>query len=43
MNQPKISQYPEGQILTVGSHKAKIIKYLTSGGFAQVYTVELSP
>lgn len=43
MNQPKISQFPEGQVLTVGSHKAKILRYLTSGGFAQVYVAEISP
>ncbi|KAK5780835.1 serine/threonine protein kinase PRK1 PWA37_003492 [Arxiozyma heterogenica] len=43
MNQPQINQYREGQILTVGSHKAKIIKYLTSGGFAQIYVAEISP
>lgn len=43
MNQPQVAQYPPGHILTVGAHQAKIIKYLTSGGFAQVYTVEISP
>ncbi|AJP39380.1 AHL_G0026480.mRNA.1.CDS.1 [Saccharomyces cerevisiae] len=43
MNAPQISLYEPGTILTVGSHHAKIIKYLTSGGFAQVYTAEISP
>lgn len=43
MNTPQISLYEPGTILTVGSHHAKIIKYLTSGGFAQVYTAEISP
>ncbi|CAI4064536.1 hypothetical protein SKDZ_09G0760 [Saccharomyces kudriavzevii ZP591] len=43
MNAPQISLYDPGTVLTVGSHHAKIIKYLTSGGFAQVYTAEISP
>ncbi|CAI4065534.1 hypothetical protein SUVZ_09G0740 [Saccharomyces uvarum] len=43
MNTPHISLYEPGTILTVGSHHAKIIKYLTSGGFAQVYSAEISP
>ena len=43
MNTPQISLYEPGTILTVGSHHAKIIKYLTSGGFAQVYSAEISP
>ncbi|CCE62490.1 hypothetical protein TPHA_0C03380 [Tetrapisispora phaffii CBS 4417] len=43
MNQPEIPLYTPGIILPVGSHQAKILKYLTSGGFAQVYQVEISP
>ncbi|EJS43315.1 prk1p [Saccharomyces arboricola H-6] len=43
MNTPQISLYKPETILTVGSHHAKIIKYLTSGGFAQVYSAEISP
>ncbi|SMN18764.1 similar to Saccharomyces cerevisiae YIL095W PRK1 Protein serine/threonine kinase [Maudiozyma saulgeensis] len=43
MNQPQIPLYQPNQTLTVGSHQIKIIKYLTSGGFAQVYKVEFSP
>ena len=35
--------YKPGQTLTVGSHQATILSYLTSGGFAQVYKVEVSP
>ena len=35
--------YRPGQTLTVGSHQATILSYLTSGGFAQVYKVEVSP
>ncbi|CCF59743.1 hypothetical protein KAFR_0H03330 [Kazachstania africana CBS 2517] len=43
MNQPKIDTYHPGTILPVGSHQVRIIKYITSGGFAQIYTVEISP
>ncbi|CEP61348.1 Ark/Prk/Nak family serine/threonine-protein kinase LALA0_S03e00848g [Lachancea lanzarotensis] len=35
--------YPAGTALTVGSHKARIIKYLASGGFAHIYSAEISP
>ncbi|SCU89772.1 LAFA_0E20780g1_1 [Lachancea sp. 'fantastica'] len=35
--------YPPGTALTVGSHKARIIKYLASGGFAHIYSAEISP
>lgn len=41
MNQPDISTYNPGTLLTVGSHHAKILKYITSGGFAQVYSAEI--
>ena len=40
MNSIKNNIYYPGQILTVGSHYIKIIKYLTNGGFAQIYKVE---
>ena len=43
MNQPQIPQYQTNQTVTVGSHQVKVLKYLTSGGFAQVYKVEFSP
>lgn len=43
MNLPQTSLYQPGQSLTVGSHQARIIKYLASGGFAQVYKAEISP
>lgn len=41
MNQPNIQTYTPGIQLTVGSHNVKILKYLTSGGFAQIYSVEV--
>lgn len=34
--------YPPGTQLIVGSHQVLILKYLTSGGFAQIYSVEIS-
>ncbi|CCK71616.1 serine/threonine protein kinase ARK1 KNAG_0H02020 [Huiozyma naganishii CBS 8797] len=43
MNQPNISTYPQGTTLTVGSHQVQIIKYLTAGGFAQIYQTTISP
>ncbi|CCD23390.1 serine/threonine protein kinase PRK1 NDAI_0B03560 [Naumovozyma dairenensis CBS 421] len=43
MNQPNIPLYPNGTLLTVGTHRALIKKYLTSGGFAQIYAVEITP
>ncbi|CAB4252801.1 similar to Saccharomyces cerevisiae YIL095W PRK1 Protein serine/threonine kinase [Maudiozyma barnettii] len=42
MNQPQLDKYQPGTSLTVGSHSIRIIKYLTSGGFAQIYSCELS-
>ncbi|KAH3687492.1 hypothetical protein WICPIJ_001523 [Wickerhamomyces pijperi] len=36
-------QYAPGTPLTVGTHTALVHKYLSSGGFAQVYKVEISP
>ncbi|SCV05397.1 LANO_0H06590g1_1 [Lachancea nothofagi CBS 11611] len=43
MNQQLPDLYPPGTALTVGSHQARIIKYLTSGGFAHIYSTEISP
>ncbi|CAI6870691.1 ANM_collapsed_G0047630.mRNA.1.CDS.1 [Saccharomyces cerevisiae] len=43
MNQPQIGTYNVGTQLTVGSHQVEIIKYLTSGGFAQVYSALINP
>lgn len=43
MNQPDLSTYNPGTLLTVGSHHAKILKYITSGGFAQIYSAEIFP
>ncbi|AAS51703.2 ADL217Wp [Eremothecium gossypii ATCC 10895] len=44
MNQVPQDCLQPGIILTVGSHEVKIIQYLTSGGFAQIYSCEvLSP
>ncbi|EDK39779.2 hypothetical protein PGUG_03878 [Meyerozyma guilliermondii ATCC 6260] len=35
--------YPPGKRLTVGSHSVTIIKYISQGGFAHVYTCEINP
>lgn len=35
--------YPPGKRLTVGSHSVAIIKYISQGGFAHVYTCEINP
>ncbi|GMM53721.1 serine/threonine protein kinase [Maudiozyma humilis] len=43
MNQPQIPLYKTGETFNVGSHQTRVIKYLASGGFAQVYKVEFSP
>lgn len=43
MNQPQLGKIPVGTTLPVGAHKVKILKYLTSGGFAQIYAVEIAP
>ena len=42
MNQPELDKYQPGTTLTVGSHSIQIVKYLTSGGFAQIYSCQLS-
>ena len=41
MNQPELDRINVGTQLTVGTHSVKILKYLTSGGFAQIYAVEI--
>ncbi|SCU88572.1 LADA_0E10946g1_1 [Lachancea dasiensis] len=43
MNNSLPDIYPSGTTLTVGSHHARIQKYVTSGGFAHIYSVEISP
>lgn len=43
MNQPDIPNYNPGTVLTVGTHHVKVLSYLTSGGFAQVYSAEIQP
>lgn len=42
-NPPPPNAYPPGTVLTVGSHKAMIVKYISEGGFAHVYIVKISP
>ncbi|CAR25521.1 hypothetical protein ZYGR_0A00850 [Zygosaccharomyces rouxii] len=43
MNHPEIPTYTPGTVLSVGTHHAKILKYIASGGFAQVYSAEMFP
>ncbi|KAI5963444.1 uncharacterized protein KGF55_002324 [Candida pseudojiufengensis] len=43
MNQPPKNAYQPGTQLTVGSHKISIIKYISAGGFAHVYTCNIEP
>lgn len=43
MGSPPANAYAPGTVLTVGSHKAMINKYLSQGGFAHVYTVSIDP
>ncbi|GAV56039.1 hypothetical protein ZYGR_0AZ02110 [Zygosaccharomyces rouxii] len=43
MNHPEIPTYTPGTVLTVGTHHAKILNYIASGGFAQVYSAEMFP
>ncbi|CUM49667.1 unnamed protein product [Debaryomyces tyrocola] len=40
---PPLNTYPSGAKLTVGSHDISIIKYLSEGGFAHVYTCHIDP
>lgn len=35
--------YKPGTVLTVGSHRAVVINYMSEGGFAHVYKVEITP
>ncbi|ODV95278.1 hypothetical protein PACTADRAFT_42141, partial [Pachysolen tannophilus NRRL Y-2460] len=35
--------YSPGTVLTVGSHRAVIKKYISEGGYAHVYTVDITP
>ena len=43
MPQPPPNAYKAGTRLTVGSHKVSIIKYISEGGFAHVYTCTIDP
>lgn len=40
---PPLNTYPSGTKLIVGSHDISIIKYLSEGGFAHVYTCHIDP
>lgn len=35
-----VEKYPTGHTVAVGSHKVEIVRYLTEGGFAQIYVVK---
>lgn len=35
-----VEKYPTGHTVAVGSHKVKVVRYLTEGGFAQIYVVK---
>ncbi|VEU20453.1 DEKNAAC101283 [Brettanomyces naardenensis] len=41
--QPPATAYKPGTFLTVGSHRVVIEKYLSQGGFADVYTCKMTP
>ncbi|CAK9436470.1 uncharacterized protein LODBEIA_P10280 [Lodderomyces beijingensis] len=41
--QPPPNAFAPGTKLTVGSHKISIIKYISAGGFAYVYTCNIEP
>ncbi|EDO18284.1 hypothetical protein Kpol_1039p33 [Vanderwaltozyma polyspora DSM 70294] len=43
MNQDQLPLYVPDTVVTVGSHTAKIVKYLASGGYAQVYSAYVTP
>lgn len=43
MPAPPPNAYSPGTKLTVGSHDISIIKYISEGGFAHVYTCNISP
>lgn len=40
---PPPNAFSPGTVLTVGSHKAVVVKYISEGGFAHVYEVKISP
>ncbi|CAL9736094.1 serine/threonine-protein kinase Akl1p [Monosporozyma servazzii] len=35
-----VEKYPTGHTVAVGSHKVEVVRYLTEGGFAQIYVVK---
>lgn len=41
--QPPPNAYQPGTKLTVGSHQVVVTKYISQGGYAHVYTCEISP
>lgn len=43
MNAPPPNAFPSGKKLTVGSHQVSIVKYISQGGFAYVYTCTIEP
>ncbi|ODQ81680.1 hypothetical protein BABINDRAFT_159938 [Babjeviella inositovora NRRL Y-12698] len=43
MGSPPPNAYRPGTQITVGSHKVAIQKYISEGGFAHVYLVDISP
>lgn len=38
-----MAQLPEGTKLSVGLHKVEIVKFLSEGGFSQIYEVKMDP
>lgn len=43
MPQPPPNAFQPGKRLTVGSHRISILKYISEGGFAHVYTCKIDP
>ena len=43
MNQTPANAFLPGTIHTVGSHQVSILKYISQGGFAHVYTCKIEP
>ncbi|WPK24672.1 hypothetical protein PUMCH_001954 [Australozyma saopauloensis] len=43
MTNPPANAFPSGTRLTVGSHQVSILKYISQGGFAYVYTCTIDP
>lgn len=39
----KLVKLPDGTQLTVGSHQVEILQYLSEGGFAHIYKVQIDP